>query len=267
MPSIRRSPAPKPHRNRLQRASQTNSFRDRAHSDLLWKQGFAQFLTFKLAHCPTPVTQTATFWLSYPFHWAIQLWATRTYYILYNLTELLKCELPLGDSTLWLRYSMVSYLVITLQLNWAIQLWFTAWLLYLLTELLWATSWLLCSWLSYPIVRNYGSFELNFLWQYIGALNRWQEWQAWRQAQSKCTIRDRMGSGQERISSWRACTGTVAFGVAEFLSLAATIWSTCQIYPNLYMMIEKATIKSFNFSPHKERVPRGRVLDDLHKCR
>ena len=45
--------------------------------------GFACFLTFKLAHCPTPATQTATSWLS----------------------------------TSWLSYSSVSYLLITLPLD------------------------------------------------------------------------------------------------------------------------------------------------------
>ena len=32
---------------------------------LPWTQGFASFLTFKLAHCPTPAAQTATSWLSH----------------------------------------------------------------------------------------------------------------------------------------------------------------------------------------------------------
>ena len=74
------------------------------------------------------------------------------------MTELFNCELPLDYSTTWLSYSIVSYLLVTLPFDWAIQLW--AWLLYLLSELLDCELPLgdSTAWLSYPIVRNYGSF-------------------------------------------------------------------------------------------------------------
>ena len=74
-----------------------------------------------------------------PRDWALQLWAT--FWWLYLMTQLLNCELSfylLVTVPLWLRSSIVSYLLITLPLDWAIQLWATSWLLYLLTELLWA---------------------------------------------------------------------------------------------------------------------------------
>ena len=61
---------------------------------------------FMLAHCPTPSTQTATSWLSTPHDRAIQLWASS--WLLYHLTELFKCELPLDYPTTWLSYSIVS---------------------------------------------------------------------------------------------------------------------------------------------------------------
>ena len=102
-----------------QRASQTTSSCDRVRSDLLWKQGFARFLTFKLAHCPTPATETATSWSNY-------LLMTR----------------DLNYSSVSLSYSSVSYLLITLQLDFVSLLWATSWWLPLdWTIQLWATSW------------------------------------------------------------------------------------------------------------------------------
>ena len=74
-------------------------------------QRFAQFLTFKLEHCPTPATQTASPWLSYllitrPLYSATWLSYSIMSYLLINysttwhtLTELFNCELPLNSST------------------------------------------------------------------------------------------------------------------------------------------------------------------------
>ena len=88
---------------------------------------------------------------------AIQLWATS--WLLYHLTKLFNCELPLDYSTTWLSYSSVSYLLITLPLDWAIQVWATSWLLYHSTELFkyelpldYSTTWLSYSMVSYLLI-------------------------------------------------------------------------------------------------------------------
>ena len=101
-----------------------------------------------------------------PLDWAIELWAITlpldwaswaTSCLLYHLTELV--GLPLDYSTTWLSYSIVSYLLITLPFDWAIQLWASSWLLYLLTELFncglpldYSTFWLSCSIVSYLLI-------------------------------------------------------------------------------------------------------------------
>ena len=150
MPSVPRSPAPRPRRNCAERtphtASHTTSFRDPVQSDWLAKHRDShRSLRSELKHCTTPATQTASSWLSTPHDRAIQLaelpldraipvWATSWW--LYLLTALFNGELPLGDSTSWLRYSVLKYLLITLQLDWAIiQSWATSWCLYFLTKL------------------------------------------------------------------------------------------------------------------------------------
>ena len=101
---------------------------------------FPNFLTFKLAYCPTPAMQTATFWLSHALHrdiqlsysfvshllitlplvWAIQVWATSWFLKLWATSSLL--YLLTDYSTNWLSNSIVSYLLETLPLEWAIQL-------------------------------------------------------------------------------------------------------------------------------------------------
>ena len=58
-----------------------------------------------------------------PLDWAIQVRATS--WLLYHLTELFKCELPLDYSTTWLSDSSVTYLLITLPLDWAIHFFVT----------------------------------------------------------------------------------------------------------------------------------------------
>ena len=85
MPSLPRSPAPALRRDLPQRVSHTTSFsRPRALWFTVKTQGFARFLAFKLAHCRTPATLTATSWLSY------------------LMTVLFNCELPLDYSNSWL---------------------------------------------------------------------------------------------------------------------------------------------------------------------
>ena len=79
---------------------------------------FLTYLLTELFNCELPLDYSTT-WLSY--------------WLLYLLTELFNCELFLGYSTSWLSYSIVSYLLATLRHDWAIQLWATSWLLYLLT--------------------------------------------------------------------------------------------------------------------------------------
>ena len=142
-PGAETAPAP------LRTASHTTP--PRAVTFTAKSQGFAYFLTFKLAHCSTTATQTATSWLSH------------------LMTELFNYELPLSCPTtelfqsivsyllitLPLDWAIVSYLLITLPLDWAIQLWTTSWLSYSIGNYLliilpldwtirvWATSWLL----------------------------------------------------------------------------------------------------------------------------
>ena len=45
--------------------------------------------------------------IALPLDWAIQLWATS--WLLYHVTELFNCELPLHYSTTWLSYSTVTW--------------------------------------------------------------------------------------------------------------------------------------------------------------
>ena len=102
MPSLPRSAAPAPGRNRTRPTHSVSqphgtSFRDPVHSDLLWKRR-------TLSHaCHT----NCNLWAEPPHDWAIQLWATS--WLLYHLTELqvFNCELPLDYSTTWLSYPIV----------------------------------------------------------------------------------------------------------------------------------------------------------------
>ena len=66
-------------------------------------------------------------------------------------------EPPHDWATSWLSYSIVSYLLITLPLDWAIQLWATSWLLCHLTELPldYSTTWLSYSIVSYLLIIRY----------------------------------------------------------------------------------------------------------------
>ena len=114
-----------------------------------------------------------------PHDWASQLWATC--WLLYHLTELVNCELPLVYSTTWLSCSSVDcsftllpldwaiQLLITLPLDWAIQLWATSWLLYRLTELVnceppvdYSTAWLNYSIVSYLLITLPLDWSLQF---------------------------------------------------------------------------------------------------------
>ena len=114
-----------------------------------WATSWWLYHLTELFNCELPLVYSTT-WLSWssvgyllmtlPLDWAIQLWATWLLkrrqtssskaasvncFLLYHLTELVNCELPLDDSTIWLSYSIVSYLSITLPLDWAIQLFVT----------------------------------------------------------------------------------------------------------------------------------------------
>ena len=115
------SSAPKPRCNRA--TSQTTSFRDRARSDLLWKHTDSHASLLSNLHIAPRL----------PLKLPPLTWAT-------SWLSLLSAW-----ATPWPSYSIVSY---------------TSWWLYLLTALFsgelpldYSTSWLSC-----PIVRNYGSF-------------------------------------------------------------------------------------------------------------
>ena len=155
--------APQPRRNRVgtapHTASHTTSFRNPVQSDLLWKQGFAHFLTFNLACCPTPATQSAI--CGPPHDSVIQWWVTS--WLLHHLTDLFNCGLPLDFSPTWLSYSIVSYLLLILPLDWAIQLWATSWLSYTIVSYLYHFTELFncelpldysTTWLSYSSVSS-----------------------------------------------------------------------------------------------------------------
>ena len=99
--------------------------------------------------------QTATSRVSYvshllvtlPLDSAIQWWATS--WLLYNLTKLFNGEPPLDYSGAWLSYSMVSYLLISLQLASLLSnLHIVLRLPHKLPPLDWAASWL-----SYPSIK------------------------------------------------------------------------------------------------------------------
>ena len=160
MPSVPRgtppAPARNPCRNRAETArrtpSQTTSLRDRAHSHLLRKRSDLHSSLLSNAHTdPRRPRKPATSSLSYPFMTELFICGlplTELYLLVTLPTELFKCEPPLGDSTSWLSYSrlshlltepfncelplgysstwlsssIVKYLLITLPLDWAIQL-------------------------------------------------------------------------------------------------------------------------------------------------
>ena len=94
--------------------------------------------------------------------WTLPYFQTcATCYLSHLMTELFNCELPFDFSTTWLSYSIVSYLLISLPLDWAIQLWATSWLLYHLTALFkcelpldYPTTWLSYSSVSYLLLYH-----------------------------------------------------------------------------------------------------------------
>ena len=176
MPSIRRvtrqtRAATAPHT-----PSHTTSFRDPVHSDLLRKNGKSHASLLSNLHIVPRLPRKlqpvsfSTCTLSHPrqprklqpLDWAIQLWVTSCW--LYLLTALFNGESPLGDSTSWLRYSMVSYLLVTLPLDCAIQWWVTPWWLYLLTlQLDCAIQWWVTSWLLYNLTELFnGELPLDY---------------------------------------------------------------------------------------------------------
>ena len=126
-------------------ASHNTSFRHPVHSDLLWKHRdshtsllsnwhivprLPRFLTFKLAHCPTPAT-----WLNYcelPLGYSTTWLNYCELPLGYSPTWLNHRELPLGYSTTWLNY---CELPLGYSTTWLSLLWATSWLLYHLTKL------------------------------------------------------------------------------------------------------------------------------------
>ena len=148
------------------------------HTSLLSNLHIAPCLPRKLP----PLIDWATSWVSY---------AMASYLLIslfYNLTQLVKCELPLDYSTTWLSHSIVSYLLVSPPLDWASQVWATSWLLYHLIEpfkcelpLDYSTTWLSHSIVSYLLatlpldraipllvtteVSNWTSFENVLIYQ------------------------------------------------------------------------------------------------------